>query len=133
MEKMSDVPESLVEPYREADATESSFRKLLALAVTAWDASFPPLEVQKAMCDEVLLKSRMPDSDFHFARAFLQELIDRKNRHYVKWGMRLAIDRRVVERSLNAGGGQAAVWIGSFPCDLGGFTGFADDHARRSP
>jgi hypothetical protein len=82
MEKMSDVPESLVEPYREADATESSFRKLLALAVTAWDASFPPLEVQKAMCDEVLLKSRMPDSDFHFARAFLQELIDRKNRHY---------------------------------------------------
>jgi hypothetical protein len=52
--RMSDVLADFVEPYRELADTEEAHRKLLTLAVMAWNAALLPEKEQHAMVDRVL-------------------------------------------------------------------------------
>jgi hypothetical protein len=52
--KMSDVLGDFAEPYLESAETEDAYRKVLSLAVLAWNASFLPEEEQQAMVDSCL-------------------------------------------------------------------------------
>jgi len=51
--KMSEVLTDFVEPYFEFTETEEDYRKLLTLAVMAWNASFLPEKEQQEMIDRV--------------------------------------------------------------------------------
>ena len=55
-EKMSEVLTAFVEPYLEFADTEEAYRKLLTLAVMAWNASFLPERERQDMIDTVLDK-----------------------------------------------------------------------------
>jgi len=52
--KMSEVLADFIEPYRDWADTEEAYRKLLTLAMLAWNASFLLTEEQQAMVDEVI-------------------------------------------------------------------------------
>lgn len=52
--KMSEVLMDFVEPYRELADAEEAYRKLLTLAVMAWNASFLPEKEQQDMIERVL-------------------------------------------------------------------------------
>ena len=52
--KMSEVLGDFVEPYMDMADTEEAYRKLLTLAVMAWNASFLPEKEQEEMIDRVL-------------------------------------------------------------------------------
>lgn len=52
--KMSEVLMAFVEPYREYVRTEEEHRKLLILAVLAWNASLLPEKEQKEMVSNVI-------------------------------------------------------------------------------
>jgi hypothetical protein len=52
--KMSDVLADFIKPYRGWADTEEAYRKLLTLAILAWNASFLPTEEQQAMIDNVI-------------------------------------------------------------------------------
>jgi len=54
--KMSEVLAEFVEPYRELGDTEDNYRKLLELAIAAWNASLLPEEGQQDMVDELFDK-----------------------------------------------------------------------------
>ena len=50
---MSEVLTDFVEPYLEFADTDEAYRKLLTLAVTAWNASLLPEEEQRDMVDRI--------------------------------------------------------------------------------
>jgi len=52
--RMSDVLADFVEPYRQSADTEEAYRKLLTLAVMAWNTALLPEKAQHAMVDRVL-------------------------------------------------------------------------------
>ena len=53
-EKMSEVLEDFVEPYRDLADTDDAFRKLLNLGMLAWNAALMPEDQRRAMIDEML-------------------------------------------------------------------------------
>lgn len=72
--KMSKVLADFVEPYLELVDTGDANRKLLTLAVLAWNASFLPQEEQQAMIDEVL-DAGLPAADEEL-KAGLKEIVN---------------------------------------------------------
>jgi len=82
LEKMSDVLEEFVEPYKDKVTNEQGLRNLFNLGAAAWNAALLPEDDRKAVLDGVLREHRIPSADQEFVRGFLQELIDRKEAHY---------------------------------------------------
>jgi hypothetical protein len=83
-EKMSDVLEDFVEPYRDLADTEDAFRKLLNLGMLAWNAALLPGGERRAMIDETLgaALSRASAPDRAQARVFVEEMVRRKLEHF---------------------------------------------------
>lgn len=83
--KMSDVLSDFVAPYRDYAETMQAYRRLLTLAVAAWNAALFPETKQQEVVDEVL--SHLPGetrlkSD---VKALLYELIERKVRFFPQY------------------------------------------------
>jgi len=57
---MSEVLTDFIEPYLEFTDTEEAYRKLLTLAIVAWNTSLLPEEKQQDMIDETL--EAMPET-----------------------------------------------------------------------
>ncbi len=83
-EKMSEVLEAFVAPYREATDTEDAFRNLLNLGMLAWNAALLPEDKRRGMLDEVLAAGfpRASGEDRARARELVEDLIRRKERHF---------------------------------------------------
>jgi hypothetical protein len=79
-EKMSEVLEDFVEPYRDQAESYDAFRKLLHLGVLAWNAALMPEGKRRAMIDDVLEAglSRASAADRAAARQIVDALIRRK-------------------------------------------------------
>ncbi len=60
-EKMSEVLDDFIEPYQEVADNEDSYRKLLNLAVLAWNAALLPEDQRRTAIDETL-KVGLPGS-----------------------------------------------------------------------
>ncbi len=84
MEKMSDVLEDFVEPYQDSIEGDDAYRKLLTVAVLAWNAALMPEDRQKAMIDDVLSKGLPPGSDDLVAglRSIVEGMVKRKKAHF---------------------------------------------------
>jgi len=81
---MSEVLEAFVEPYLDVADTEDAYRKLLMLAVVAWNASFLTEEEQREMVDDITSKvmsaaTREDKKDF---RELVSTLVERKRAHF---------------------------------------------------
>jgi len=75
-EKMSEVLLEFIEPYDDQWQTEEQLRKLLVMAVLAWNAALLPVDEREKMIQDIL-KTMPPDirSD---GRAILDEMLRRK-------------------------------------------------------
>lgn len=88
--KMSEVLADFVEPYMDSVDTEEAYRKLLTLAVMAWNASFLPEEEQQEMIDRVL-EAGIPAGDDELRaglKGIVNMLIARKRAYfseYTRW------------------------------------------------
>ncbi len=78
--KMSEVLTEFIEPYAAGATTGERYRKLLAVAVVAWNASlFPPKE-RRQMLDSIIDEA-MPYGAEDM-KLVIQELIQRKERYF---------------------------------------------------
>jgi hypothetical protein len=79
-EKMSEVLEELVEPYRDQAEGYDAFQKLLQLGVLAWNAALLPEDKRRAMVDDLLAAgfTRASAADLAEVRQFIEAMIRRK-------------------------------------------------------
>lgn len=96
--KMSEVLTDFVEPYIEFTDTEEDYRKLLTLAVMAWNASFLPEKEQQDMIDRILDKGIPTGSEELKAglKEIVSELIMRKKVYFLEYTRRI-IDFEVTD------------------------------------
>jgi hypothetical protein len=92
--KMSEVLEAFIAPYMEFAETEESFKKLVTIAVIAWNTSLLPRSAQtKAIND--LLTSLPPETQAD-AKSIVKDLIRRKRIHFGKI-RRAIIDFEIID------------------------------------
>jgi hypothetical protein len=83
-EKMSEVLDDFIEPYRDLADTGDAYRKLLNLGMLAWNAALLPEDQRRAMIAETLGAglSRASEADRAQAREFIETLVRRKEEHF---------------------------------------------------
>jgi hypothetical protein len=83
-ERMSEILEEFVEPFRYTAESYDDFHKLLSLAVLAWNAALLPEDKRQAMVDEILAAgfARESAADRAFARQVIEAMIRRKEEHF---------------------------------------------------
>ncbi len=83
-EKMSEVLEDFIEPYRVSARTQDELRKLLSLATVAWNAALLPEGQRRAMIDEMVEAGlpRAAETDRAQAREIIEMLVRRKEEHF---------------------------------------------------
>ena len=84
--KMSEVLEAFVEPYLGFADTQEDHRKLLTLAITAWNAALLPEEEQKELGG--ILAAAFPESDKELELSLskiVDELIARKKAYFSEY------------------------------------------------
>jgi len=85
--KMSKVLEDFVEPYMGSVDTEQAYRRLLTLAVMAWNTSFLPEEERQEMIDRVL-EAAIPSGDDELRaglKGIVNMLIARKRAYFSEY------------------------------------------------
>ena len=88
---MSQVLGAFVEPYLAVADTEDTTRKLLTLAVVAWNASFLTEEEQAKMVDDVMSEAMpsAPREDTQDFRDLVSELVERKRALFSEYTQRI--------------------------------------------
>jgi hypothetical protein len=97
-EKMSDVLGKFVEPFVEYTDSEESYRKLITLAVLAWNASLLPKKDRQFMINGVF-EQGLPESETELKaglREIVDQLVERKQAYFSKY-RRQIIDFDVVD------------------------------------
>ncbi len=81
---MSDVLKDFIEPYKDMVDSDEAQRKLLTMAVLAWNAALLPDDRQKDMIDKALDKglSDLPDDIRKDVRNFIDVMIARKKAYF---------------------------------------------------
>jgi len=77
---MSDVLEEFVEPYRQFAETEDAYRKLLMLAIVAWNVTLFAEKDRLSSLDELL--ATLPEEAREDGREIIRELMARKQRFF---------------------------------------------------
>jgi hypothetical protein len=83
--KMSEVIMDFIEPYREYANTYEAHRKLITLALLAWNAALLPENEQKAMVEKVVGSLKLSKSDTEGMMNIVEEMIERKNKYFVDY------------------------------------------------
>jgi len=78
--KMSDVLEEFVDPYREFAETQEAYRKLLAVAIVAWNVTLFPEKDRLSRLDEFLVA--LPKDVRENSREIIEELMVRKEKFF---------------------------------------------------
>ena len=100
--KMSKVLTDFVKPYRENADTEESYRKLLTLALVAWNASFLPEDKRQDMVDRIFNEG-IPTATEELKtglRGIVTTLIKRKKDYFPNYTQRI-IEFELTDRGRN--------------------------------
>lgn len=84
--KMSEVLTAFIEPYIESASTEEAHRKLLMLAIVAWNAALLPEEDQQDIVDKAV--EAIPAASWAmraYMRTFMSKLIKRKKTYFSEY------------------------------------------------
>ena len=92
--KMSEVLEAFIAPYMEFAETEESFKKLVTIAVIAWNAALLPRSAQTKAIDDLL--TSLPPETQADAKSIVRDLIRRKRKYFGKI-RRAIIDFEVID------------------------------------
>lgn len=84
--KMSEVLEDFIEPYDQLCKTESSHRKILTLAVLAWNVALAPEASRRGMLDRALRAGlgNASEEDLDVAREMVEEMVRRKLMYFAE-------------------------------------------------
>jgi hypothetical protein len=94
--KMSEVLDAFIEPYRHTAPAGDELRKLISLAIGAWNIALSPPEEQEAMLQSSL-DDITDDEDIKTdLREVLAEMIERKNTHFSEY-RRVIIDFQLTD------------------------------------
>jgi hypothetical protein len=93
---ISDAISKIIAPYRDTAQDYGSFRKLVTVACTAWNASILPVAQRESMLADMLklLPDQQSREDF---TEIVKELMKRKNRLYPKVN-RMIVQFKVTDR-----------------------------------
>ncbi|MFQ5811959.1 MAG: hypothetical protein ACE5I2_02020 [Anaerolineae bacterium] len=83
---MSEVLTAFIEPYIESASTEEAHRKLLMLAIVAWNAALLPEEDQQDIVDKAV--EAIPAASWAmraYMRTFMSKLIKRKKTYFSEY------------------------------------------------
>jgi hypothetical protein len=83
-EKMSEVLEAFVEPYRDAAKTFQAYQALITVGIVAWNAALTPKNKRRGMLDDAL-EAAFPSDDpvnRQIFQGIVNELVERKERHF---------------------------------------------------
>lgn len=83
-ESMSDVLRDFIKPYEDGIETETGLKKLLTLAVLAWNAALLPEDQRDAPVEDCLNAgfSKSSEADRAEAKKFIDMMIRRKEMHF---------------------------------------------------
>ncbi len=81
-EKMSEVLLEFIKPYVDHVDTEDAHRKLLTIAILAWNAAMLPREKRQEMVNSLLEDMRVPGAKE--LRSIIEMLIERKLKHFAE-------------------------------------------------
>jgi hypothetical protein len=83
-EKMSEVLEDFIEPYKDSAPTEDKMRNLLTLGILAWNAALMPEPKRQAFIDEMIEAgfTRANAADRALARDLVEIMVRRKLEHF---------------------------------------------------
>jgi len=81
-EKMSDLLETLVEPYQEPNLTDSAERNLLMMGIIGWNAALVDDALRKPLIDDFIrtVTKSATKADVDDLRAMINELVERKRK-----------------------------------------------------
>ena len=96
--KMSEVLEAFIAPYCEIADTEEALKKLLAIAVIAWNTTLFPVQDRKAQIKEAL--EALPKEVRADGRAIINELMERKEKYFSE-SKRMIIDYEIIDTGKN--------------------------------
>ena len=84
-EKMSEVLEDFIEPFQDLADNEDAYRKLLSLAMVAWNAALLPEDRQRAMIDKMIEVglAKASRSDRIHTRKLVEIMVQRKQSLFV--------------------------------------------------
>ncbi len=94
--KMSEVVIDFIEPYAEYAETYEAYQKLVMIAIVAWNTTLLPEKKQKAMVKKMIKSLSLPRSDARDTKGIIEELIERKNKHFAEH-TRTIVDYQVTE------------------------------------
>lgn len=92
--KMSDVLEEFVEPYRQFAETKQAYRKLLTVAIVAWNVTLFAEKDRPSTLDELLVT--LPERVRKDGREIIEELMVRKETFFSQH-RRMIIDFEVAD------------------------------------
>jgi len=100
--KMSEVLTDFARPYREKADTEESYRRLLTLAMVAWNASFLPEDKRQEMVDRILNEGIPTATEELKAglRNIVTELIKRKEDYFPNYTQKI-VEFELTDRGRN--------------------------------
>jgi len=96
--KMSEVLEAFIAPYCEIADTEEALKKLLTIAVVAWNTTLFPVQDRKAQIKEVL--EALPKKVRADGRAIINELMERKEKYFSEYE-RIIMDYELIDTGKN--------------------------------
>ena len=92
--KMSEVLEAFIQPHMEFADTEESFKKIVTIAVVAWNLSLLPRSGQTKAMNEML--TSLPPEARADTRSVVRDLMRRKRRHFAEF-RRMIIEFEAVD------------------------------------
>jgi thermostable 8-oxoguanine DNA glycosylase len=96
-EKMSEVIEQFIEPYKDSATTPEDYGKLIGLAILAWNASLLEGAERQAMLDQMMNTLSANDKE---ARKALKEVLDemmKRKAQYFSENKRIIVDYQLSE------------------------------------
>ena len=95
-EKLSTVVWDFIEPHRKYATTYEALRKLITLAILAWNASMLPDDKAKDFVEKVVDSQPLSKSDHDMMISVVKDLIERKKKYFSQY-TRDILDYELIE------------------------------------
>jgi hypothetical protein len=95
-EKLSAVMWDFIEPYRNYATTNEALRKIITLAILAWNASMLPDDKAKDMVEKIVDNQPLSKSDHDMMISVVKNLIERKKKYFAQY-TRDILDYELIE------------------------------------
>jgi hypothetical protein len=94
--KMSEVVLDFIEPYVKYAKTDEAYKKLIVVAIFAWNAALLPERERRTTVKKMVKKLPLSRSEARDMRGTVEELVERKSKHFAEYD-RFILDYQLTE------------------------------------